>query len=86
LKKYFASGEINSEVKDKEDKMKELEGTFKGEAKTVSHLDGIKLEFDEWWFNVRPSNTEPLLRLNLEAKTEEKMEEMRDRILAIIRR
>jgi phosphomannomutase len=86
LKRYFASGEINSEVKDKEGKMNELEGTFKGEAKTVSHLDGIKLEFDEWWFNVRPSNTEPLLRLNLEAKTEEKMEEMRDRILAIIRR
>jgi phosphomannomutase len=85
LKKYFASGEINSEVDDKEGKMKELAEMFKGKAKIISHLDGIKLEFDDWWFNVRPSNTEPLLRLNLEAKTKEKMEEMRDKVLAIIR-
>ncbi|MBN1544856.1 phosphomannomutase/phosphoglucomutase [Candidatus Woesearchaeota archaeon] len=85
LKRYFASGEINSEVEDKEGKMKELEDMFREEAKVTSHLDGIKLEFDDWWFNVRPSNTEPLLRLNLEAKTKKRMEEMRDRVLAVIR-
>jgi phosphomannomutase len=85
LKKYFQSGEINSEVADKQAKMDELVDMFKDEANIISHLDGIKLEFDDWWFNVRPSNTEPLLRLNLEAKTKEKMEEMRDRLLAIIR-
>ncbi|MBW2972295.1 phosphomannomutase/phosphoglucomutase [Candidatus Woesearchaeota archaeon] len=85
LRRYFASGEINSEVEDKQAKMDELVKMFKGGAKIVSHLDGIKLEFDDFWFNVRPSNTEPLLRLNLEAKTKERMEEMRDRILAVIR-
>ncbi|NIP33039.1 phosphomannomutase/phosphoglucomutase, partial [Candidatus Saccharibacteria bacterium] len=47
-------------------------------------LDGIRLEFEDWWFNVRPSNTEPLLRLNLEAKTKEIMEEKRDEISKII--
>ncbi len=85
LRRYHASGEINSEVQDKEGVMKKLEGMFKEKAKVISHLDGIKLEFDDWWFNVRASNTEPKLRLNLEAKTKDKMEEMRDKILAIIR-
>lgn len=85
LKRYFASGEINSEVEDKEGRMKELEEMFRDEARVISHMDGIKMEFDDWWFNVRASNTEPLLRLNLEARTEERMEEMRDRILAVIR-
>jgi len=85
LKRYFSSGEINSEVDDKQGVMDRLERMFKDKAKSVSHLDGIKLEFDDWWFNVRASNTEPKLRLNLEAKTEEKMVEMRDKVLAIIR-
>ncbi len=85
LHRYFPSGEINSEVEDKQEKMDELEAMFKADAKITSHMDGIKLELDDWWFNVRPSNTEPLLRLNLEAKSKEKMEEMRDKILAIIR-
>ena len=85
LKRYYPSGEINSEVKDKQAKMDELENMFKDEATVISHLDGIKIEFDDWWFNVRPSNTEPLLRLNLEAKTRDRMEEMRDKILSIIR-
>jgi phosphomannomutase len=86
LQRYFASGELNSEVKDKDGKMKELVKMFKSDAKSVSYLDGIRLEFEDWWFNVRPSNTEPLLRLNLEAKSKKKMEEMRDKILAVIRR
>jgi phosphomannomutase len=83
LKKYFASGEINSEVKDKDGKMEELAEKYKDGK--VSWLDGVRIDFDDWWFNVRASNTEPLLRLNLEAKTKSKMEEKRDEILKIIR-
>jgi phosphomannomutase len=83
LKKYFASGEINSEVKDKNAKMKELAEIYKDGK--VSWLDGVRIDFTDWWFNVRPSNTEPLLRLNLEAKSKQLMEEKRDEILKIIR-
>jgi phosphomannomutase len=85
LKKYYKTEEISFEVEDKIAKMKELEEHFK-DAKQISHLDGIKMEYDDWWFNVRPSNTEPLLRLNLEAKTKEKMEEMKGKISEIIRK
>ncbi len=84
LKKYSASGEINSEVEDKEATMKELESIY-NDGK-ISHLDGIRIDYDDWWFNVRPSNTEPLLRLNLEAKTKEMMEQKRDEVLKIIRK
>ncbi|MBU1004918.1 MAG: phosphomannomutase/phosphoglucomutase [Nanoarchaeota archaeon] len=83
LRKYFASGEINSEVEDKEGKMKELAEKYS--SGKVSYLDGIRIDFKDWWFNVRPSNTEPLLRLNLEAKSNEMMEKKRDEILGIIR-
>jgi phosphomannomutase len=51
----------------------------------VSHLDGISVDYDDWHFNVRPSNTEPLLRLNLEASSEELMEQKRDEVLEVIR-
>ncbi|HPP76205.1 MAG TPA: hypothetical protein PLU88_13870 [Armatimonadota bacterium] len=51
----------------------------------MSELDGLTVEFDDWWFNVRPSQTEPLLRLNLEAKTKEMMEEKTEEVLKIIR-
>ncbi|PIN77831.1 phosphomannomutase/phosphoglucomutase [Candidatus Woesearchaeota archaeon CG_4_10_14_0_2_um_filter_33_10] len=81
--KYFISGEINSDVYDKEAVMKKLEQEF-SDGK-ISHMDGISVDYDDWHFNVRPSNTEPLLRLNLEAKTKEKMEEMRDKVLHIIK-
>jgi phosphomannomutase len=80
---YFISGEINSEVEDKEAIMKKLEQEF-NDGK-IYHMDGISVEYDDWHFNVRSSNTEPLIRLNLEAKTKEKMEEMRDKVLKIIR-
>jgi phosphomannomutase len=50
------------------------------------HLDGLTIEFDDWWFNLRKSNTEPLLRLNLEASTEKDMEEMKEKIAGIIKR
>ncbi len=85
LKKYFPSGEINSQVEDKEGVMKKLEKRYGKDARKVSWLDGIYIEFEDWWFNVRASNTEPLLRLNLEAKTKELMEEKRDEVLKLIR-
>ncbi|MFH2028207.1 MAG: phosphomannomutase/phosphoglucomutase [Nanoarchaeota archaeon] len=84
LKKYYASGEINFEVEDKDKKMKELEHLYK-EGK-ISHLDGIRIDFDDWWFNVRASNTEPLLRLNLEAKTDGLMNQKKKEIEKIIKR
>ncbi|MCX6343790.1 MAG: phosphomannomutase/phosphoglucomutase [Armatimonadetes bacterium] len=74
LKKYFHSGEINSEVKDIPAILKRLEDKYGPSAKRVTEIDGYKVEFEDWWFNVRASNTEPLIRLNLEAKTRELME------------
>ncbi len=84
LLKYSHSGEINFEVSDKAGKMKELEEKYGATASGISHLDGIRLDFPDWWFNVRPSNTEPLLRLNLEAKTKELMEEKKKELTEII--
>jgi phosphomannomutase len=82
--RYFISGEINSEVEDQEAKMKELEERY-WDAR-VSSLDGISIDYDDWHFNVRPSNTEPLLRLNLESLvSREHMEEKRDEVLELIR-
>jgi len=83
LRKYFASGEINSSVKDKDGKMKELAALYKDGK--VSWMDGVRVDFSDWWFNVRASNTEPLLRLNLEAKSKKLMEEKRDEVLKVIR-
>ncbi len=83
--KYFISGEINSTVDDVPVRLQTLKDTFGPQAKRVSHLDGISFEFDDWHFNVRPSNTEPLLRLNLEALSEATMESRRDEVLALIR-
>ena len=82
--RYFISGEINSEVADQEAKMQELAERYSdGE---VSWLDGVSVDYPEWHFNVRPSNTEPLLRLNLESLVSpEDMERRRDEVLALIR-
>jgi phosphomannomutase len=82
--KYFISGEINSEVSDGDAKMRELEEKYSdGE---ISHLDGTSVDYRDWHFNVRPSNTEPLLRLTLESLvSEEDMERRRDELLEIIR-
>lgn len=85
LLRYSASGEINSEVEEKEAALKRVEEKYRAEAKEVLHLDGISMAFDGWWFNVRMSNTEPLVRLNLEAKSRKLMEEKRDEVLAVIR-
>jgi phosphomannomutase len=82
--KYFISGEINSEVSDQDAKMREIEERYSdGE---ISHLDGVSVDYEDWHFNVRPSNTEPLLRLNLESLVSpEHMEEKRDEVLGLIR-
>jgi phosphomannomutase len=82
--RYFISGEINSEVEDQQGKMEEITERYSdGE---LGELDGISVDYDDWHFNVRPSNTEPLLRLNLESLVSQKhMEEKRDELLALIR-
>jgi phosphomannomutase len=81
---YFITGEINTPVADVALKLQELKERYAGEGR-VSHLDGVSVDFDDWHFNVRPSNTEPLLRLNLEARSQELMEQKRDEVLGIIR-
>jgi phosphomannomutase len=81
---YFISGEINSEVADQEVKMREIERRHADGR--ISKLDGISVDYDDWHFNVRPSNTEPLLRLNLESLvSQEDMERRRDEVLELIR-
>jgi phosphomannomutase len=82
--RYFITGELNTPVEDVPGKLAELEQRF-GPEGTVSHLDGLSVEASDWHFNVRPSNTEPLLRLNLEARSQELMERKRDEVLAVIR-
>jgi phosphomannomutase len=82
--RYFITGEINTPVQDVAVKLQELKERFGSEGK-VSHLDGLSIEADDWHFNVRPSNTEPLLRLNLEARSQELMERKRDEVLSVIR-
>jgi phosphomannomutase len=83
--RFFLTGEINTPVADVPLKLQELKERYSAEGGRLSHLDGISFEFDDWHFNVRPSNTEPLLRLNLEALSEDRMVEKRDEVLALIR-
>jgi phosphomannomutase len=82
--RYFITGELNTPVPDVAVKLQELKERF-GPEGNVSHLDGISVDADDWHFNVRPSNTEPLLRLNLEARSAELMEQKRDEVLDVIR-
>jgi phosphomannomutase len=81
--RFFLTGEINTPVADVEQKLRELRERYADG--TVTDLDGISVDYDDWHFNVRPSNTEPLLRLNLEAFSEEQMESKRDEVLDLIR-
>ena len=84
--KYFISGEINTKVSDMDTvqrKLDQLSAIYAGGK--VYTMDGVSVEYPDWHFNVRPSNTEPLLRLNLEATTKEEMERRRDEVLAVIR-
>jgi phosphomannomutase len=81
---YFITGEINTRVSDVAAKLEKLEKHFSPQGK-VTHLDGLSVDAEDWHFNVRPSNTEPLLRLNLEALSPELMESKRDEVHEIIR-
>jgi phosphomannomutase len=85
--RYSASGEINSEVADQAAMMSRVESEFAGrDGAAVDHLDGLTVELaDGSWFNLRPSNTEPLLRLNVEGADDAAMQRLRDEVLAIIR-
>ena len=79
----FRSGEINSHVGDSAAKMEQMQEYYKDAQ--IDHVDGVTVQYPEWWLNVRPSNTEPLLRLNVEGDTRELMEKHRDEALALIR-
>jgi phosphomannomutase len=81
--KYHISGEVNSRVADVDAAVRRIEERYRDAR--ITRLDGISVDYDDWHFNVRPSNTEPLLRLNLEAKSERDMERRRDEVLALIR-
>ncbi len=84
LEKYFISGEINNKVTDVKSVIQSLEKTYGTNALNVIKVDGVTCEFEDWRFNVRGSNTEPLIRLNLEAKTAELMEQKKQEVLSLI--
>ena len=87
FQRYVLSGEINSKVSDTVAATQLVEESYGSQdGVTVDHLDGLTVNGDTWWFNLRPSNTEPLLRLNVEAKSAARMETVRDEVLALIRR
>jgi len=83
-KTYYISGEINSRVADADAVMAKIKGQYAGKGE-LKEIDGMSYIGDGWWFNIRKSNTEPLLRLNCEAKTKADMEKLRDALLAEIR-
>nr|WP_196789724.1 phosphomannomutase/phosphoglucomutase [Streptomyces caniscabiei] len=84
--RYAGSGEINSTVADQPGRLAAIRSAYEGrEGITLDDLDGLTVSAADWWFNVRPSNTEPLLRLNAEARDETTMTKVRDEVLAIIR-
>ena len=86
FRKYHTIEETNVEVKDKKLKLNQIEEIYKKQnPKKILKLDGITVEFEDWWFNIRPSNTEPLLRLNLEADSEELMKEKREELLKLMK-
>jgi phosphomannomutase len=83
---YLRSGEINSEVEDQDEVLKRVEEHYaERDDPEIDHLDGLTVDYGDWWFNLRPSNTEPLLRLNVEASGRETMEKKRDELLELIR-
>src|SRR2546426_1434490 len=85
LDRGVRSGEINTRVSDVQGKLHALEERYGKQAQSVDHLDGVTFDFGDWWFNVRASNTEPLLRLNIEANNRELMEQKRDEVVGFIR-
>jgi phosphomannomutase len=84
LNRYVSSGEINTKVSDPQGAVNFVRESFKQDY-AIDELDGVTVTGPDWWFNVRPSNTEPLLRLNVEAKTPERMKQVRDQVLALFR-
>ncbi|HEX2097814.1 MAG TPA: phosphomannomutase/phosphoglucomutase [Rubrobacteraceae bacterium] len=83
---YVRSGEINSKVEDQAATLERIEELYaKRDGARIDHLDGLTVDFGDWWFNLRPSNTEPLLRLNVEASDRETMKKERDEVLDLIR-
>ncbi len=83
FRRYHSSGEINSRVDDRAGKIEEIAAAFADGRQ--DRVDGLTVEFEDWWFNVRPSNTEPLLRLNVEARTDELLKERAATVLGLIR-
>lgn len=81
----FRSGEVNSEVHDQKGRMAAIEEQYAAAGATIDHLDGVTIGFPTWWANVRPSNTEPLLRLNVEADTQDELKRRTEEVLAVIR-
>ena len=82
LRRYWMTGETNFEVEDKDAMIEEIARVF--EDAEIDFLDGVTVQYDDWWFNVRKSNTEPLLRLNLEGMTEEAFETGKRRVMALL--
>jgi len=82
LRRYVTTGEVNFEVEDKDAMIRKLAKTFSDG--TVDFLDGVTVEYDSWWFNCRPSNTEPLLRLTLEADNVQVKDEMVEKLIGIL--
>jgi phosphomannomutase len=84
--RYSASGEVNSEVTDQAAVTARVRDAFAGRpGVSMDELDGLTVGSQDWWFNLRPSNTEPLLRLNVEAPDDARMAELRDEVLRIVR-
>ncbi len=83
LSRYFSSGEINTTVKNPQERVEFIKAYYEGEY-AIDELDGITIAGPDWWFNLRPSNTEPLLRLNVEAHSQQLMIKVRDGVLALI--
>jgi phosphomannomutase len=83
--RYVQSGEINTKVEDVQQATENVKERFSSADVEIDYLDGLTVNGDSWWFNLRPSNTEPLLRLNVEAKDQAQMQSIRDQVLALIR-
>ncbi|MEU6981596.1 MULTISPECIES: phosphomannomutase/phosphoglucomutase [unclassified Streptomyces] len=84
--RYAASGEINSTVADQADRLAAVKAAYEGQdGVTLDELDGLTVTAADWWFNLRASNTEPLLRLNIEARDEPTMQKLRDEVLSLVR-
>lgn len=83
--KYFASGEINFLVDSKEEVIAKVESRLREQADSIDHLDGLSIWYKDWWFNLRPSNTEPYLRLNIEANNVNLLKEKQDYLLQLLK-